>query len=226
MTAIHELGHFLVGEEVDCIGLWVAIDTLECRKHYPEIWAVLDERHLSGCCRLSVPELDDFAEYCWVLAGWEAERLFLSEHGYWGAVYTRWRNYDNAKRILLYAMTDQARIADNACSRDPLAKAEAEALIRRVLSKTRPDTQEMLNILLKQGALILNPHECPVCTEAGYESNYPVGSPSGTHSPSFEPASSFPQTGMVTLGGYPSQFAADGELRNPVLTSVVKMASA
>ena len=119
MTALHELGQYWVGEYFDSLGLWVAIDTPQCLEHYPRIWDWLDANNLNGCCRAYPPErIGDFARYCSDLAGIEAERFFLAEHGYQGVVPRRWRKqYDTARAIVLRAAVgDQFRLAANPVS--------------------------------------------------------------------------------------------------------------
>ena len=176
LAAIHELGHYWVGEHFDFLGLWVAIDTPQCAENYPEIRDWLDDRNLDGCCRWSrLPNYGDFADYCAVMAGTEAQRLFLEEHGYRGAAYRRWRkhHYDAARaNSSCSAMTDREIIEANPLSGDPFVKWKATALIRQVLTQFRSEMQEMTEILLKQGALIFNPKDCPICQQAGYQINY------------------------------------------------------
>lgn len=138
MTAIHELGHYWVGEHFDFLGLWVAIATPQCQEHYPELWDWLDDHNLDGCCRWSrVPNYSDFADYCGVMAGTEAQRLYLEEHGYRGAAYRRWRKrYDAARAIgSLSTMSDRSKIEAHPLSHNPLTKWQATALIRRVLTQ-------------------------------------------------------------------------------------------
>ncbi len=172
VRAGHELAHYWLGENFDFMGIWIALATRQCQQNYPAIWAYLQENNVSGCCvSVELARNRDFADYCQILAGREAERLFFQKRGYCGTAYKRWR----ANRDAVEAgnpNSDLSRILDNPISRDPLAVRRAKSLIRAVLTQKRKHTRRMIRILLEQGALILNPRYCPRCRDAGYVINY------------------------------------------------------